>query len=176
MGMAAAQGGSMGRRFAVTGVAIALVALAVGVVRPALGSSGNGQKHRTIRVVSIIAGAGHHDEAEVGGDLDAPADGLGMHRVVAGGKAHVGGLAPSRVEKRWRTSGATDGSGIIDARSSLRRSTGRHRIVLWIRALAFESQEESWELKSSGEEKVRPGRKLVSRYPMARSTTPLRSG
>ena len=43
----------MGKRLGVMGAAIALVALAVGVVSPALGSSSDDDGHRTIRVVSI---------------------------------------------------------------------------------------------------------------------------
>jgi hypothetical protein len=45
----------MGRRLGVLGAAIALVALAVGAVNPAFGSSGDDDKQRTIRVVSITA-------------------------------------------------------------------------------------------------------------------------
>jgi allene oxide cyclase-like protein len=44
----------MGRRLGVLGAAIAVVALAVGVVSPALGSSGDDDGQRTIRVVSVL--------------------------------------------------------------------------------------------------------------------------
>jgi hypothetical protein len=46
----------MGKRLGVLGAAIALVALAVGVVTPALGSSVDDDKERTIRVVSVSEG------------------------------------------------------------------------------------------------------------------------
>jgi hypothetical protein len=49
----AEEGGSMGRRLAVLGAAIALVALVLGAVSPALGSSGDDDESRTIRVVEI---------------------------------------------------------------------------------------------------------------------------
>jgi hypothetical protein len=62
----------MGKRLGVLGAAIALVALAVGVVTPALGSSGEGDddKQRTIRVTSITT-----EEAFV--DLGDEGDSLG---------------------------------------------------------------------------------------------------
>jgi hypothetical protein len=44
----------MGRRLGVLSAAIAVVALAVGVVTPALGSSGDDDGQRTIRVVSVL--------------------------------------------------------------------------------------------------------------------------
>jgi hypothetical protein len=44
----------MRKRVGVFGVAIALAALAVGAVGPAFGSSGDDDKQRTIRVVSLI--------------------------------------------------------------------------------------------------------------------------
>jgi hypothetical protein len=53
MGMAAEQGGPMGKRLGVVGAAIALVALAVGVVTPALSASGDSDTQRTIRLVAI---------------------------------------------------------------------------------------------------------------------------
>ena len=43
----------MGKRLGVLGAAIALVALTVGAISPALGSSGDDDKERTVRVVSI---------------------------------------------------------------------------------------------------------------------------
>jgi len=52
--MAADRGGSMGKRLGVLGAAIALVALVVGVVSPALGSSGDDDNGRTFRVTAII--------------------------------------------------------------------------------------------------------------------------
>jgi hypothetical protein len=74
-------------------------------------------------------------------------------------------------------SGSTGGSAIIAARSSSMRSDGRHRNPEWIRTLALcSSQSPSWVLKSSRPANRRPGRKLVSKYPLARSTHPLRSG
>jgi hypothetical protein len=44
----------VGKRLVVLGAAIALVALAVGAVSPALGSSGDDDEHWTIRVASVI--------------------------------------------------------------------------------------------------------------------------
>jgi hypothetical protein len=44
----------MGKRIAVLGAAVALIALGVGAVTPALGSSGDDDKEWTIRVVSVI--------------------------------------------------------------------------------------------------------------------------
>jgi hypothetical protein len=44
----------MGKRLAVLGSAIALIALGVGAVTPALGSSGDDNKQRTFRVVSVL--------------------------------------------------------------------------------------------------------------------------
>lgn len=55
-------------------------------------------------------------------------------------------------------------------------SVGRAPVRRTIRALASGSHCASWALKSSGEVKVRPGRKEVSRNWLARSTTPLLSG
>jgi hypothetical protein len=44
----------MGKRLAVLGAAVALIALGVGAVTPALGSSGDDDKEHTIRVVSVL--------------------------------------------------------------------------------------------------------------------------
>ena len=44
----------MGKRLGVLGAAIALVALTVGAISPALGSSGDDDEQRTIRVVSVL--------------------------------------------------------------------------------------------------------------------------
>jgi hypothetical protein len=52
-GMAVGQGGSMRKRLGVLGAGIALVALAVGVVGPASGSSGDDDKRRMIRFVAV---------------------------------------------------------------------------------------------------------------------------
>ena len=48
-------------------------------------------------------------------------------------------------------------------RSSAIRSAGRHRSRACTRALARTSQEANWALKSAGEAKRRPGKKLVSK-------------
>jgi hypothetical protein len=80
----------MGKRLGVLGVAVALVALAVGVVSPALGASGDDDKERTIRVVGITT------EQEFL-DLGAEGDSLGdqfifTDKLLKGGKevGHAG--------------------------------------------------------------------------------------
>ena len=62
------------------------------------------------------------------------------------------------------------------ARSSARRSDGRQRSVEWTRSFAMCSHDASWSLKSAGEVKRRPGRKLVSKYLLVLSTRPLGLG
>jgi hypothetical protein len=52
-GMAAEQGGSMGKRSVVLGAAIALVALAVGAIGPAWGSSSDKGKQRTFTLEAL---------------------------------------------------------------------------------------------------------------------------
>lgn len=60
----------MGKRLGVLGVAVALIALGLGAVTPALGSSGDDDKKWTIRVVSIT-----EEFAEL--DLGAEGESLG---------------------------------------------------------------------------------------------------
>jgi hypothetical protein len=59
----------MGRRLGVLGVAIALVALALGVVSPALGSSGDDDKEHTFRVVATFTEEAFVDLGEKGESL-----------------------------------------------------------------------------------------------------------
>jgi hypothetical protein len=54
LGWQRSKGGSVTRRLGVLGAAIALVALAVGAVSPALGASGGDDNGRTFRVTAII--------------------------------------------------------------------------------------------------------------------------
>jgi hypothetical protein len=56
----------MSRRLGVLSAAIAVVALAVGVVTPALGSSGDDDDQRTIRVVSVLEEEAFVDLGEEG--------------------------------------------------------------------------------------------------------------
>jgi hypothetical protein len=60
----------MGKRLGVLGAAIAMVALTVGAVSPALGSSGDDDGKRTIRVVSVL-------EEETFVDLGAEGESVG---------------------------------------------------------------------------------------------------
>jgi hypothetical protein len=59
----------LGRRFAVIGAAIALAALAVGVVSPALGSSGDDDEQRTFRAVAINTEVSFVDVGDQGNSL-----------------------------------------------------------------------------------------------------------
>jgi hypothetical protein len=59
----------MVKRLAVLGVAVALAALVVGVVSPALGASGDDDKHLTIRVTSITTEFNELDLGEEGESL-----------------------------------------------------------------------------------------------------------
>jgi hypothetical protein len=59
----------MGRRLCVLGAAISLAALAVGVVGPALGSSGDDDKHRTFRVTAVITELSFVDVGDQGASL-----------------------------------------------------------------------------------------------------------
>jgi len=61
----------MGKRLGVLGVAVALIALTVGAIGPAFGSSGDDDTKSTIRVVSIteeFEELDHHPEGESLGD------------------------------------------------------------------------------------------------------------
>jgi hypothetical protein len=92
MGVAAEQGGSMGKRLGVLGAAIALVALAVGVVSPALGSSGDDDKERTIRVVAITTEEEFLDLGDEGFSLGD--QGVFAEKLLESGKqvGHSGGV------------------------------------------------------------------------------------
>jgi hypothetical protein len=59
----------MGRRLAVVGVAVALVALAVSVVSPALGASGDDDRERTFRVVATFTEEAFVDVGDEGESL-----------------------------------------------------------------------------------------------------------
>jgi hypothetical protein len=59
----------MGKRLGVLSAVIALVALAVGVVTPALGASGDDDKQRTIRVTSITTEEAFVDLGDEGESL-----------------------------------------------------------------------------------------------------------
>lgn len=59
----------MGKRLGALSVVIAIVAVAVGVVSPAAGSSGDAARHRTIRVVSTITEVSFIDVGAQGASL-----------------------------------------------------------------------------------------------------------
>jgi len=105
-------------------------------------------------------------------NVDAAPDESGIQRVVAGIEAQTrsGG---TRSTQRRSVCGALAGSGAITWRSSMRRSIGRARSVLCIRAFARSSnQQSSCSWQSSSLAKQRPGSKLRSMKSCRRSTTP----
>ena len=102
MGMAGEGENPMGRRLGMFGAGIALVALAVGVVSPAFGSSAHHDKQRTIRLVAINTESNFLD-------FGAKGDTLGdyfvfTHKLMRGGEriGHVSGqctiVSVARVE------------------------------------------------------------------------------
>ena len=84
-------GSSMKKRFGLLSAMIALVALAVGVVSPALGSSGDDDARRTIRLVAINT---ENNFLDFGAEDDTLGDYFVFtHKLVRGGEqvGHVGG-------------------------------------------------------------------------------------
>lgn len=82
----------MGKRLAVLGAAIAMVALGVGAVSPAFGSSGDGDEQRTIRVVAITV---EEDFVDLGAEgLSLGDQGLFSENLLRGGEevGHSGGV------------------------------------------------------------------------------------
>jgi hypothetical protein len=90
--VAAKQGGSVVKRLGVLSALIALVALAVGVVSPALGSSGDDDKERTLRVTGITTEEGFSDLGDEGFSLGD--QGVFAEKLLKGGKkvGHSGGV------------------------------------------------------------------------------------
>jgi hypothetical protein len=89
---AAEEGGSMGKRLAVLGAAIAMVALALGAVSPAFGSSGDDDEQRTFRVVAITAEEDFLDLGDEGFSLGD--QGVFSENLLKGGEevGHSGGV------------------------------------------------------------------------------------
>jgi hypothetical protein len=82
--VAAAGGDSMGKRLGVLGAAIALVALAVGAVTPALGSPSDDDNQETIRVVAITVGEEFLDLGAEG--LSLGDQGVSSEKLLKGGE------------------------------------------------------------------------------------------
>ena len=146
-----------------------------GPVMGRVGDSDMGGQHPIV--------AGHHLAAQgddelgvVDTHMDPPADRFGVHRVVVGVMADpvIGGqtqvVMPVHIGQH-RRQGHHGGQVLVDA---LRRPAAKARMDPHVGLALQPVAQLGVEVVAVGE--VRPGMKLVSKYPLVRSTTPLRSG
>src|SRR5215217_9481947 len=99
---------------------------------------------------------------QVGANQDPAAYGRGVHRVIVAAQTHI--VIPGQPQRVLPSGrGGTGGRANIAALSAAIRSAGAQPNDRLRRVLASCSHRLNWVLKSAGESKLRPGRKLRSR-------------